>query len=78
MITFLYIAAILGISSIEGRPLFRRKKWVELAVYFLLISLGTAVIVMDSLIFEPFRLTIIIDFLFRPYFMVIKSFLLLF
>lgn len=78
MTTFLYIAAILGLAGIEGRPLFRGKKWVELAVFSVLILCGTAIIVMDSLTYEPFRFTKITDYFFRPYFKAVKSFLLRF
>ncbi|MDD2553442.1 MAG: hypothetical protein PHP51_02575 [Desulfotomaculaceae bacterium] len=70
---YLYIAVIIALAVIEGRPLIRNKKWAELAVFSFLIIAGAAVIIMDNLAFEPYRVSYIIDFIFRPYTSFIKN-----
>ncbi len=64
---YLYIIALLALAGIEGRPLIRDKKWAELAVFSFLMTAGTAIIAMNTLTFEPYRISVIIDSIFRPY-----------
>lgn len=70
---YLYIFVIMALAGIEGRPLIRDKKWVELAVFSFLMIAGTAIIAMNTLAFEPYRASIIIDLIFRPYTSLIKN-----
>jgi hypothetical protein len=72
---YIYIITILALAGIEGKPLIHEKKWIELAVFSFLLITGTAIIVMDTVVFEPYRVSIIIDFIFRPYTSMVKSFL---
>lgn len=70
---YLYIFVLIVLASIEGRPLIRAKKWAELAVFSFLMVAGTAIIAMNTLAFEPYRVSIIIDLIFRPYTSLIKN-----
>ncbi|MFX4263769.1 hypothetical protein ACOBQJ_16405 [Pelotomaculum propionicicum] len=67
MMVYLYILALMALAGIEGRPLIREKKWAELVVFSILTLAGAAVIAMNSLAFEPYRVSMIIDLVFRPY-----------
>jgi len=64
---YLNVIAILVLAGIEGRPLLRDRKWAELAVFSVLLLIATAIIIMDSVSSEPFRISKIVDFIFRPY-----------
>ncbi len=75
MKVYLYILVIIALAGIEGRPLVRDKKWAELAVFSFLLIAGTAVIVMNTVMFEPYRISTIIDIVFRPYAGAVKKLL---
>lgn len=75
MKVYLYILVIMALAGIEGRPLVRDKKWAELAVFSLLLIAGAAVIVMNTVMFEPYRISTIIDIVFRPYAGAVKKLL---
>lgn len=66
---------ILGLAGIDGWPLIRDARWKELTVYILLLMLGLGIIIMDMVSYEPFRITTVIDYVFRPYFSVVREFL---
>jgi hypothetical protein len=66
---------ILGLAGIDGWPLVRDTRWKELTVYILLLLLGLGIIIMDMTTYEPFRITTAIDYVFRPYFAVVREFL---
>lgn len=72
---YLYVFVIMLLAGIEGRPLVRDKKWAELAVFTFLLIAGAAVIVMNTVMFEPYRISTIIDIVFRPYASAVKKFL---
>ena len=75
MMIYLNIIAIITLAAIEGRPLLRDRKWAELAAFSVLLLLATAIIVMDSLSKEPFRISMIVDLIFRPYTSMVKKLL---
>lgn len=78
MTIFFYVVLILGFAGVEGRSLLREKKWAELVVFSLLLLAGLAILIMDSLTYTPIRVTKAIDYLFRPLYGVVKTFLLRF
>lgn len=64
---YLYIFVIVALAAIEGRPLIRDKKWAELAVFSLLTVAGATVVAMNTVAFEPYRISALINFIFQPY-----------
>ncbi|NLJ76510.1 MAG: hypothetical protein GX325_04525 [Peptococcaceae bacterium] len=72
---YLYILAILILASIEGRPLVRDQRWTELAIFSGLIVSGAVIIAVDTLVFDPPRVSALIDLIFRPYTSFIRSLL---
>ncbi len=72
---YLCILALLALAGMEGSPLARDKRWAELTVFSFLMVAGIAIITMNTLIFEPFRISMVIDFIFRPYTGFIKGIL---
>lgn len=72
---YLYVFVIMALAGIEGRPLVRDKKWAELAVFSILLLAGTAVIVINTVSFDPYRISTIIDIVFRPYAGAVKKLL---
>jgi uncharacterized membrane protein len=75
MMIYLNIIAIIALAAIEGRPLLRDRKWAELAVFSVLLLIATAVIIMDSVSKEPFRVSMVVDLIFRPYTSMVKKLL---
>gem|GEM_PF-5039674 len=71
----LNVIVILVLAGIEGRPLLRDRKWAELAVFSVLLLIATAIIIMDSVSTEPFRISTVIDLIFRPYTSMVKKLL---
>lgn len=72
---YLYIFVIAALSAIEGRPLIRDKKWGELAVFSLFTFAGAAVVAMNTVAFEPYRISVLINLLFQPYTSFLKNLL---
>ncbi|HHV75804.1 MAG TPA: hypothetical protein GXX39_00315 [Syntrophothermus lipocalidus] len=74
----LAVLAVLVLALIEGSfgHLYKNKLWKEMTVYTLLIIAGLGIIVMDIVYVSPFRVTKVIDLVFRPYFAAVKSLLL--
>ncbi len=72
---FLYVVIISVLAGIEGRSLVSDKKWRELTAFSLILLLGLAIIIMDSLTHKPFRFMSIIELIFRPYSDAVKAFL---
>ncbi len=70
---YLNIIAILVLAGIEVRPLLRDRKWVELAAFSVLLLLAIAIIIMDSVSKEPFRISTVVDLVFRPYTSMVKN-----
>lgn len=75
MMIVLYVLVIVALAMVEGWPLLRDRKWKELTVYSLFLIAGLAIIIMDAVSYAPFRVTKIIDYVFRPYFTAIKELL---
>lgn len=75
MKVYIYIFVIMALAGIEGRPLVRDKKWAELTAFSFLLLAGAAVIVMNTVMFEPYRISTIIDIVFRPYAGAVKKLL---
>jgi hypothetical protein len=73
MMIYLNIIAILVLAGIEGRPLLHDRKWAELAAFSVLLLLATVIIIMDSVSKEPFRISIVVDLIFRPYTSMVKK-----
>ncbi len=74
----LVVLGILILALAEGGVvhMYRNKEWKELTLYSLLFAAGLILIVMDMIYANPFRVTKIIDIIFRPYFAAVKSLLL--
>jgi len=74
----LVVLGILILALVEGGAtyMYRNKQWKELALYGFLLAAGLVLIVMDIMYANPFRVTKVVDILFRPYFAAVKSLLL--
>lgn len=72
---YLYIIVVLLMAGIEGKPMVRDKKWAELAVFSFLTVAGAAVLIYDTAVFDPYRVSMILDLIFRPYTDLFESFL---
>ncbi|NQS75856.1 MAG: hypothetical protein HQP61_05340 [Peptococcaceae bacterium] len=64
---YLYILTILILAGIEGKPLISDQRWAELAIFSGLIVSGVVIIAVDTLAFDPPRISALIDIIFRPY-----------
>lgn len=69
----LYTLAITALGLLEGRRLVRDKMWKEAVVFWVILVCGMAVIVMDTVMVNPLRVSNLIDYIFRPYYSVIRS-----
>lgn len=72
---YIYVIILLTLAYMEGMPLIRKKKWAELAVFTVLMIAGTSIIVMNTVAFEPYRFSMVIDIIFRPYTNAVKNFI---
>ena len=64
---YVYILAILVLAGIEGKPLIRDQRWAELAIFCGLIASGVVIITIETLAFNPPRISAVIAIIFRPY-----------
>ncbi|MGE5398575.1 MAG: hypothetical protein ACM3MK_13705 [Chitinophagales bacterium] len=74
MLAFLVLSA-LALATIEGLPLYRERRWKELGLYTILVSAALYIIIMDSVTYAPFRVTKVINYVFRPYWEMVRSLL---
>ncbi|NPV91165.1 MAG: hypothetical protein HPY50_10385 [Firmicutes bacterium] len=75
MMIALSFLIVIGIGAVECRNLFRDRKWLAMAVFWLLLSVGLFFIVINSSSLTPFRISEVTDNMFRPVYSMIKELL---
>lgn len=75
---YLGVAAILIIGFIDGRGLVSDKRWGEAATYTFLLIFGISILVMNIVTYRHFHFVDGIDYVFSPYFRLVRSVILRF